>query len=185
MTNFKGESMKKVILASVALCGLLFANDGNFNPKSVEHIVIPMEQLGENGNVGVGEVVAIKTDYGVAFFPNLKGIKAGAHGFHIHTNPDCGATQKGLGTKAGGHWDPAGTKKHSFAWDNAGHMGDLPVLIVDENGDANYPVLAPKIKTLDEIKGRALMVHVGADNHHDHPAPLGGGGARMICGVIK
>jgi Cu-Zn family superoxide dismutase len=28
------------------------------------------------------------------------------------------------------------------------------------------------------------MIHAGGDNHADHPAPLGGGGARMACGVI-
>lgn len=36
----------------------------------------------------------------------------------------------------------------------------------------------------DEVKGHALMVHMGGDNHSDHPAPLGGGGARVACGVI-
>ena len=29
------------------------------------------------------------------------------------------------------------------------------------------------------------MVHVGGDNHSDNPAKLGGGGARMVCGIIK
>jgi len=29
------------------------------------------------------------------------------------------------------------------------------------------------------------MVHVGGDNHSDHPEKLGGGGARMACGVVK
>jgi len=28
------------------------------------------------------------------------------------------------------------------------------------------------------------MVHAGGDNHADHPAPLGGGGERVACGVI-
>ncbi len=28
------------------------------------------------------------------------------------------------------------------------------------------------------------MLHAGGDNHHDHPEPLGGGGARMACGII-
>ncbi len=28
------------------------------------------------------------------------------------------------------------------------------------------------------------MVHAGGDNHADHPAPPGGGGARVVCGVI-
>ncbi|CAM3078335.1 Superoxide dismutase family protein [Vibrio tubiashii] len=44
--------------------------------------------------------------------------------------------------------------------------------------------LTPRVK-LDDVKGRALMVHAGGDNHSDHPAKLGGGGARIVCGVIK
>lgn len=52
------------------------------------------------------------------------------------------------------------------------------------DGIANYPVLAPRLKTLSQIKGRALMIHAGADNHSDMPKPLGGGGDRVACGVI-
>ena len=44
-----------------------------------------------------------------------------------------------------------------------------------------HPVLGPRLKLAD-LKGRALMVHAGGDNHADHPAPLGGGGARVACG---
>ncbi|WP_169973961.1 MULTISPECIES: superoxide dismutase family protein [unclassified Campylobacter] len=178
--------MKKILLVSAVLSGMLFAHEGHqFDPKSQQHLVIPMEQLSEKGNMKVGEVVAIETNYGVAFFPNLKGIEAGMHGFHIHVNPDCGATEKGLGMKAGGHWDPTDAKKHSFPWDDKGHKGDLPALFADHDGNAVYPVLAPKIKKLDELKGHSLMIHVGGDNHHDHPKPLGGGGPRLVCGVIN
>ena len=52
------------------------------------------------------------------------------------------------------------------------------------DGTAVTPVLAPKIKTIDELKGHSVMIHVGGDNFHDHPAKLGGG-ARLACGVIK
>jgi Cu-Zn family superoxide dismutase len=45
-------------------------------------------------------------------------------------------------------------------------------------------VLAPRLK-LSDVKGKALMVHAGGDNHSDHPAPLGGGGARIVCGIIE
>ncbi len=178
--------MKKIVLLSAVLCGLLFAHEGHhFDPKDGKHLVIEMNELGEKGDKKVGEVVAVETNYGVAFFPDLKGIKSGIHGFHVHQNPDCGATEKGLGMKAGGHWDPMDTKMHSFAWDDKGHKGDLPALYVDSEGSAGYPVLAPKIKSLDELKGHSLMVHVGGDNHSDNPKALGGGGARMVCGVIK
>ncbi|QKF64755.1 superoxide dismutase family protein [Campylobacter corcagiensis] len=186
--------MKKILLASLAASTILFAAghdaDANmineFDPKSVEHVVVEMNLLDENGDKKVGEVVAINTNYGVALFPNMSGLgEGGMHGFHVHVNPDCGATEKGLAMKAGGHWDPADTKKHSFAWDDEGHKGDLPALYVDKNGVANYPVLAPKIKNIDELKGHSIMVHVGGDNHSDNPKALGGGGARMVCGVIK
>jgi Cu/Zn superoxide dismutase len=39
--------------------------------------------------------------------------------------------------------------------------------------------------TVAEIRGRSIMVHTGGDNYSDTPAPLGGGGARIACGVIK
>jgi Cu-Zn family superoxide dismutase len=29
------------------------------------------------------------------------------------------------------------------------------------------------------------MIHAGGDTYSDMPAPLGGGGARLACGVIK
>jgi Cu-Zn family superoxide dismutase len=82
---------------------------------------------------------------------------------------------------AGGHFDPAGSKRHGLPWGD-GHLGDLPALFVDATGAASNPVLAPRLKMAD-IKGRSLMIHAGGDNHADHPAPLGGGGARVVCGV--
>ena len=184
--------MKKILLICAAIFAgtMLFADEDHmhmqYDPKSeAKHLVVPMYLLSETGDTLIGEVVVVETKYGLAFFPNLKGLESGQHGFHIHENGDCGATEKGLGTKAGGHWDPANTKKHSFPWDDKGHKGDLPALYVDKDGNAMYPVLAPKIKKLKEIKGKSLMIHVGGDNYSDHPAPLGGGGARIVCGVIK
>jgi Cu-Zn family superoxide dismutase len=29
------------------------------------------------------------------------------------------------------------------------------------------------------------MIHAGGDNYSDHPEKLGGGGARIACGVVK
>jgi hypothetical protein len=87
----------------------------------------------------------------------------------------------GIGA-AGGHFDPAGSKRHSAPWGD-GHLGDLPALSADANGNTS-PVLAPRLKMAD-LKGRALMIHTGGDNYADQPAPLGGGGIRWACGVIQ
>ena len=59
--------------------------------------------------------------------------------------------------------------------------GSSPYTLPD--GTATTPVLAPRLK-LSDVRNRALMIHAGGDNHADHPAPLGGGGGRVACGVI-
>lgn len=59
------------------------------------------------------------------------------------------------------------------------------VLVVNNDGIATEPVTAPRLKSLDEVKDKALMIHVGGDNMSDQPKPLGGGGMRYACGVIK
>ncbi|HEY5801312.1 MAG TPA: superoxide dismutase [Cu-Zn] SodC [Burkholderiaceae bacterium] len=134
----------------------------------------------------VGTVVASETAHGVVFTPALAGLPPGMHGFHVHENASCAAADKDgkptAALAAGGHLDPKGSKRHGTPWGD-GHLGDLPALYVDAAGNAAHPVLAPRLKLAD-LKGRSLMIHAGGDNHADHPAPLGGGGGRMVCGVF-
>lgn len=144
---------------------------------------------GPNGaEQAAGTVSITQTPYGALLTPDLKGLPAGTHGFHLHDKPSCDATvTDGKPTPAGaagGHWDPAKTAAHKGPYDATGHKGDLPAIYVGADGTATYPVLAPRLKA-EEFKGHALMVHVGGDNHSDHPEKLGGGGARMACGVVK
>jgi Cu/Zn superoxide dismutase len=88
------------------------------------------------------------------------------------------------GFAAGGHWDPDGAKAHKGP-EGSGHRGDLPVLKVKADGTADERLVAPHVKSLDELKGKALMIHEGGDNYADEPKPLGGGGGRIACGVIE
>ena len=134
----------------------------------------------------VGTIAVEDTPYGALFTPDLTGLAPGLHGFHVHENPDCGPGEKDgamvPGLAAGGHYDPAGTGRHEGPY-GEGHLGDLPPLYVDGDGRATLPVLAPRLKAAD-LKGRSLMIHAGGDNYADHPAKLGGGGARVACGVV-
>ncbi|HNA81837.1 MAG TPA: superoxide dismutase [Cu-Zn] SodC [Thiobacillaceae bacterium] len=149
-------------------------------------MVIPMNLVDEKGiGPAVGQVTVSESAYGLVFTPALTGLAPGLHGFHVHQNPDCKPKEKdgkivpALG--AGGHYDPAKTNRHGTPWGD-GHLGDLPALYVDAGGNASQPMLAPRLKMAD-MAGRSLMIHMGGDNHADHPAPLGGGGARVACGV--
>jgi Cu-Zn family superoxide dismutase len=149
---------------------------------------VTMHLVDEQGSGrAIGSIVISESRYGVVFTPELSGLQPGVYGFHVHENPSCGAAEKD-GKKvpalaAGGHFDPTGSKTHGAPWGD-GHLGDLPALAVSANGHAVNPVLAPRLRLAD-LKGRSLMIHAGGDNHADHPAPLGGGGARMACGVIE
>ena len=150
-------------------------------------ISVTMSQVDARGSgPSMGTITVSETSYGVLFTPALTGLPAGAHGFHMHENASCNPGEKDgkpvAGWSAGGHFDPAKTGKHEGPY-GKGHLGDLPALVVASDGKADSPVLAPRLK-LTDLTGHSLMIHVGGDNHADHPAALGGGGARMACGVI-
>ena len=127
----------------------------------------------------LGTVTFSDTKYGLLITPNLHNLLPGLHGFHIHQNPSCADT----GMAAGGHLDPQKTNKHAGPYSDTGHLGDLPALYVDANGQAAHPEIAPRLK-ISNIKNHSLMLHAGGDNYTDQP-PMGGGGNRIACGVIK
>lgn len=173
--------MKQWLIAAMASCAVIGVQ--------AETLSVDMNKVNDQGVASsVGTVKIESTDEGLVFRPDLSGLNAGAHGFHVHANGSCQPAEKdgkqAAAVAAGGHWDPKNTGKHGEPWGD-GHMGDLPALMVDGDGKASQPVLAPRLKSLGDIKGLALMVHKGGDNHSDHPQPLGGGGARVACGVIE
>ncbi|MBJ9974325.1 superoxide dismutase family protein [Pseudomonas sp. S75] len=167
------------------LLGLLASLSLGAHAASVE---VPINLVSADGAPqAIGQVTISESPYGLIFTPQLSKLPAGIHGFHVHENGSCDAGTKDgkkvAALAAGGHFDPAKTGKHLGPYAD-GHLGDLPALYVTADGNATYPVLAPRLKKLSEIKGKALMVHAGGDNHADMPMPLGGGGDRMACGVI-
>src|SRR5271163_4111918 len=136
----------------------------------------------------IGSVTFKDTKYGLMVTPNISGLPPGVHGFHIHDKGACGVAEHegkmAAGFAAGGHYDPEHTGKHLGPYSTAGHKGDLPPLVVSVDGKATLPVLAPQL-TVKDVSGRSLMIHAGGDNYSDQPAALGGGGARIACGVIE
>ncbi len=143
-------------------------------------LVVEMKTADANGQgQSIGTVTIEPAKCGVLIKPSLHNLTPGTHGFHIHEHPNCGDNAMA----AGGHLDPAKTEQHDGPYAQKGHMGDLPVLIVDKDGNATLPTLAPRL-TMDSFKGHALMIHLNGDNYSDTPEKLGGGGARIACGII-
>lgn len=152
---------------------------------------IPIHAISANGvGMALGTIMAKDTPQGLLLTPDLKQVgQPGPHGFHLHERGDCGVGpgadgRPAPGMAAGGHFDPHKTGRHHGPHARGGHKGDLPPLVVNPDGTATLPVLAPQLKVAD-LSGKALMIHAGGDNYSDDPAPLGGGGGRIACGVVK
>lgn len=171
---------------TLLLAGLLGASASCFAKNGIDVDMVQINQQGVADRIGTVHVQS--HEHGVLFTPDLRGLEPGLHGFHVHQNADCGTGHSNgrpvPGGAAGGHYDPANTGKHLGPYEAGGHQGDLPTLYVDSDGRASQPVLAPRLE-LDDISGKALMIHSGGDNYSDTPKPLGGGGARVACGVIE
>ncbi|MCD1257992.1 superoxide dismutase family protein [Paenibacillus athensensis] len=123
---------------------------------------------------------------GVRIRIQVAGLKPGLHGFHIHEKPLCEGPDF---TSAGSHFNP-GHKQHGFENPKGAHAGDLPNLVVNEQGAAQADFIT-KAVVLDKGKpnslytggGTSLVIHEQPDDLKTDPA--GNSGKRIACGVVK
>lgn len=143
----------------------------------------------------IGDIRIEKTGDAISFIPNISGLEPGVHAFHVHENPSCESGEKDgakvAGLAAGGHFDPHGVHDSHGHTDHSGHdhtgmekpAGDLPELVVDDDGIARKPV-AVETLTMNQVRGRSVMIHAHGEQPDDPSLPKGGG-ARVACGVIS
>lgn len=113
-----------------------------------EEISVTVYQLDSNGlGPSAGVIVARDSGEGLVLTPYLRGLPPGKHVFTINENVGCGVAYNSDGTRLPGM--AAGPA-----------IGALPMLEVNERGEATSSVIAPNL-TLDQIRGRTLVVHQG------------------------
>lgn len=172
------------LLLTAMAASLLFATAAQAN----ETLDVEMHKVSAEGvEESIGTVSLEHTDHGLLLTPSLTDLEPGVYGFHVHQNASCDPAENDSGEmtaalSAGGHYDPEETGTHQGPY-GEGHLGDLPVLTVNAEGEANLPVLAPRL-SMEDMPGRSLMIHEGGDTYKDEPH-LGGGGTRMACGVVE
>ncbi|MCI0429106.1 MAG: superoxide dismutase family protein [Rhodospirillales bacterium] len=152
-----------------------------------EVLTVDLHNIDDRGvRTVIGNVTFSERPEGLLIQHEIDGLPPGPHGFHLHENPSCDPSEKDgavqAGAAAGHHYDPAESGRHEGP-QGTGHLGDLPILNVDEAGRAIGALTVPRLKVSD-LKGRAVIVHAGSDNYSDQPEKGGGGGARIACGVI-
>jgi superoxide dismutase, Cu-Zn family len=116
---------------------------------------------------------------------SVTGLTPGPHGMHIHESGSCTTPDF---QSAGGHFNPD-AKKHGSLSPEGPHAGDLPNLLVEEDGSADT-VLAVSRGLLAEgpssmlgTQQRSLVIHADPDDQKTDPS--GNSGARVVCGVIE
>jgi len=132
-----------------------------------------------------GDAMLIQLDQGIRLVLHVEGMTPGVKAAHIHMTGRCDAP--GFAS-AGGHWNPRG-REHGRDNPAGQHMGDMPNLIVGQNGTGLLEVIITggrigngTAALLDE-DGAALIIHAGPDDYRSDPA--GDTGPRIACGIIE
>ena len=141
--------------------------------------VANLQALGGSGVAGT--VSFTRRGNYIAVSANIRGLRPGGHGFHIHERGDCSAPD---GTSAGGHFNP-GNQQHGNPNQPQHHAGDLPMLNASRNGNARLSTRLTGVR-LDQsdtgIIGRAVIIHADPDDYTTQPT--GNSGGRIACAVI-
>lgn len=138
----------------------------------------------------IGSVELRSAPTGVIVTISLRGLPEGKHGMHFHSVGSCSPE---LGFKdASGHIMPKNLP-HGFLNARGPHAGNLPNLIVHEDGTAKVELftnlLTLKSKADSELAalldedGSSLVIHINEDDHQSQP--IGGSGPRIACAAIK
>lgn len=128
---------------------------------------------------------------------NVKGLKKGKHGFHIHQAGDL--TDECMSACA--HFNPT-NKNHGGPNDKERHVGDLGNILANKNGEVKKKFVDHliKLKGKNNIIGRCVVIHEDEDDLgrggldeegniidkkvHSESLKTGNAGKRIACGVI-
>ncbi|UUX34631.1 superoxide dismutase family protein [Fundicoccus culcitae] len=115
----------------------------------------------------------------------LEGVEPGEYGMHIH---EVGLATAPTFEDAGAHFNPTDVE-HGTESETGPHAGDLPNLVVGEDGTVNETIEIPDVtldpegeNTLNGTDGTTLIIHTQADDYVSQPT--GDAGDRMLAAVI-
>jgi Cu-Zn family superoxide dismutase len=138
---------------------------------------------GASGSLVSGTLTLVPVRGGVHVGGDVGGLVPGSsHGFHVHQTGDCSAADA---SSARGHFNPT-SRAHGNPESHMHHLGDIDNLLADADGVAHVDAMLRGVSlgggALDDIAGRAIVVHASPDDYRTQPS--GNSGARIACGAI-
>lgn len=172
-----------LVLLVIISAVLMFASTGYANEEATHSATAVMKNA--KGNT-VGLVTFTEETNGQVHIKiNVRDLKPGLHGIHIHNKGKCIGPSF---TSAGEHYNPLG-KEHGLNNPKGPHAGDLPNLKVGKDGTGHMNITTDRVTlssgptTLFTTSGTSLVIHADPDDQMTNPA--GNSGARIVCGVIE
>ncbi|MCK9540642.1 MAG: superoxide dismutase family protein [Novosphingobium sp.] len=165
---------------AVAAAGSLAACASIGNPQ--RRVVGTAAMLSADGQPR-GQATLVRVGERLDLEVNATGLPAGTLGIHLHAVGRCVPRDF---SSAGGHLNPLG-RQHGTMNPMGSHLGDLPNITVDRNGQGSLDVLLEGARErimadIFDADGTALVIHAGPDDYRTDPA--GNSGSRIACGVF-
>lgn len=137
-----------------------------------------------SGSLVSGKATLVPMSGGVHLTGTVGGLPPNStHGFHVHEKGDCSAVDA---SSAGPHFNPFAAA-HGKAESGAHHAGDMDNVVANNEGVATLDIHVNGVTlgggAVNDIAGRALVVHAAPDDYTSQPA--GNAGSRVACGVIR
>lgn len=179
--------MHRYRFAALVVAGALAACGGQARAPEGNAVEEPTATANLVDSTGARAGVATFSDSAgtVQMAVSVTGLTPGRHGIHIHETGTCTPPDF---KSAGGHFNPE-AKEHGLENPQGPHAGDLPNLLVEEDGSADTTLTVPAGRLAEGptsmlgTQQRALVIHADPDDQTTDPS--GNSGARVVCGVIE
>ncbi|MBW3646634.1 MAG: superoxide dismutase family protein [Actinobacteria bacterium] len=190
MPRLRTAALTLLAATTLAACG------GNDPEAAGEGMTAPL--VDANGT-GKGTVTIAFDDKAATVTVKATGLAPGLHGFHVHKTGVCEPDSadpakpetKGAFLSAEGHLAKEGQS-------HGDHDGDLPSLLVQEDGSAELVATSDRLTRADVLDddGSAIMIHEMPDNFGNVPdrytptlddttKKTGDAGSRVACAVLE